>query len=311
MKFIEKLAGLLNLCFNKACNTAFGSINGINYTINLTNQAIFCINFSVKNGEKALTSLDFDFLQKAFPKTKFTILNDGYQVTIMAAINQLATMKTSLELSSKIVLAIDEFLHTDTWVNTCKFCTESDEQRVAVVGNAPHFNCNKHYAKLEEEYNTAITARANINENVLLGIIGAIIGSLVGALAIVLLAQIGLVSAISGIIMGVATMFGYQLLAKKLSGKGIAICIITMIVVVFLAEMVSWSLAIVLLFDSGSAPGLFEVMSSLFKFLSAADIMGDYFGSLFMSYMFTALGAIPTTIAYCKQSAVPKMTILI
>ena len=55
------------------------------------------------------------------------------------------------------------------------------------------------------------------------GVVGALIGSLLGAASIILLSQLGYVAAISGVIMAVCALKGYELLGGKLTKKGVII----------------------------------------------------------------------------------------
>ena len=69
-----------------------------------------------------------------------------------------------------------------------------------------------------------ITA-AEVKEKVAGGILGAFLGILIGAICIVLVNQFGYIASISGVVMGVCALKGYQILGKKMSLKGIIICV--------------------------------------------------------------------------------------
>lgn len=56
-------------------------------------------------------------------------------------------------------------------------------------------------------------------ENAVGGIVGALPGSLVGVLCIILLSQMGYVAAVSGVVMAVGVLKGYELLGGKVSKK--------------------------------------------------------------------------------------------
>lgn len=129
-----------------------------------------------------------------------------------------------------------------------------------------------------------------VQENTGLGIVGALLGSLVGVAAIVLIGQLGYVAAIGGVVMALATFFGYEKLGKKLTTKGIVICTVIMIAMVFVAAMVDCTIAIC----SGIGDvSFFDVFFKLFPLLSYVDAVGDFFGELALLYLFTALGAVP------------------
>ena len=55
------------------------------------------------------------------------------------------------------------------------------------------------------------------------GIVGALIGSLIGAVVIVIVGQLGYVAAVSGLVMAICTLKGYEMLGKKLGTPGIII----------------------------------------------------------------------------------------
>ncbi len=131
-------------------------------------------------------------------------------------------------------------------------------------------------------------------ENVLLGTVGAVLGSLVGVVAIILLDRLGFVAAISGVVMAAGTILLYEKFAKGLSGKGIAICIVVMILMTLLAENIAVSISVVqeAAEDYGVTLTFGEVFGNLYE-LIAEDVIdgGVYAGSLALVYLFNALGA--------------------
>ncbi|WP_052430676.1 hypothetical protein [Robinsoniella peoriensis] len=66
-------------------------------------------------------------------------------------------------------------------------------------------------------------------ENIIAGIVGAFLGTLIGLLCIVVVDQLGYMASISGVVMGVCAIKGYQMLAGKMSLKGIVISSVFMI----------------------------------------------------------------------------------
>lgn len=128
-------------------------------------------------------------------------------------------------------------------------------------------------------------------ENVIAGIVGAFLGTLIGLICIVVVDQLGYMASISGVVMGVCAIKGYQLLAGKMSLKGIVISTVLMICVVYVSQQLSWAIdaADILNIDVFSAFRLIPVM------ISQGSIDGGvYIKDLFMLYAFTALGAVPT-----------------
>ena len=103
-----------------------------------------------------------------------------------------------------------------------------------------------------------ITA-AEVKEKVAGGILGAFLGTLIGAICIVLVNQFGYIASISGVVMGVCALKGYQILGKKM----------------YKADIVSSFLAVPELIKEGAIES------------------GAYYKDLLMLYVFTAIGAVP------------------
>ena len=145
------------------------------------------------------------------------------------------------------------------------------------------FNRNGSYAGVSLEVK---------EENVILGAVGAFIGVFAGAALILLLAKIGYVASICGVIMAFLSLFLYTKFAGKLSWKGIVISVVMMIVGVFATEWLFYSY---LFYDELKEYGFTfgDIFKSLFTFIDMAEIRGSFIKDLLMLYGFTALGAVP------------------
>ena len=130
-------------------------------------------------------------------------------------------------------------------------------------------------------------------ENVLAGIVGATLGSLIGVVAIVIFDQLGLVAAISGFVMAICAIKGYELLGGSISTKGLIVSLVIMIVMVWVGEKAAWTLALKQeIYPDESFFTLFRNFNTLLKELNNydAELMSSYHESLFMQYLFAALG---------------------
>lgn len=131
-------------------------------------------------------------------------------------------------------------------------------------------------------------------ENVLAGTLGACLGVILGMVCIILMSRLGRVAAISGWLMAVCTLTGYQKLGGKLSGKGIAICILLMLGAPYLADRIDWAL---LLMKEGKMYGITftQAFAMLPELLRDGGIeMETYVVNLLLIYGFTILGAFST-----------------
>ena len=130
-------------------------------------------------------------------------------------------------------------------------------------------------------------------ENVATGVVGAVIGAVLGGASIILLSQIGYVAAISGFILAVCTLKGYELLGGRLSKKGILISCVLMAITPYIADRLDWAIIIAQTFaDEGVTLGM--AFAAVHDVIAESDLLGDYFTSLGMVYLFVVMGAFGT-----------------
>lgn len=133
-------------------------------------------------------------------------------------------------------------------------------------------------------------------ENILTGIVGALIGAAIGAGVIILLGQLGYVASLSGLILAVCTLKGYELLGHRLSTKGAIICVILIVVTPYFADRLDWALRFQKEMEaegmSASLGFYFDCIPDLVAMDS--EFRAEYIKSLVMIYLFAALGAFGT-----------------
>ena len=124
-------------------------------------------------------------------------------------------------------------------------------------------------------------------ENMTKGFFGALIGGLIGGASIVLFGQLGIVSALSGLVLAYCTLKGYERLGGELSKKGVWVCIAIMLVMPYLADRVSW--ALVFMRELGVLWG--DGFKYAHEFVAEFGLEADYWKDLLLLYIFVALGA--------------------
>lgn len=173
--------------------------------------------------------------------------------------------------------------------------TQTTKPETNNTNQNPSVTPTLHVAELNSGISAVSSAKAETKkeQNIPLGTVGAILGSMAGAILIILLDRIGYVASISGLVMAIATVYLYQKFAKGISGKGIAICVVTMIVMVLIAENIACSIAVVEeLAELGYNYSFGDIFNNFFRLLAEGYIdSGAYFGNLALVYLFTALGA--------------------
>ena len=129
-------------------------------------------------------------------------------------------------------------------------------------------------------------------ENVLTGTVGAVLGAVIGAVAIVLLSQLGLVASISGLILAVCALKGYELLGGRLTKRGIIISCVLILVTPYIADRIDWAILLVQEYPNVTFAEAFEAVP---KLLDIGFIVPQtYWTNLVMVYLFAILGAVGT-----------------
>ncbi len=157
----------------------------------------------------------------------------------------------------------------------------------------------------EEDYQQVVSSIArdveeknNKKENMVAGIVGALLGSLIGVAAILLISRLGFVAAVSGMIMGVCCLKGYELLGGKISRTGALICAGIMVVMVYMAVRLDWTLIIIR--DLGW--DFFTAFTNVHYVVKASDNTGNFIMGLVMNYLFTALGGAPSIVNAMQET---------
>lgn len=136
-------------------------------------------------------------------------------------------------------------------------------------------------------------------DNLLTGIVGALIGAALGAGAIILLSQLGYVASISGLILAVCTLKGYELLGGRLSTRGIVIGILLILATPYIADRLDWAIVIMKEIPELTFAEAFNALPLLLE--EGAIESGDYTTNLLMIYGFAALGAFGTLKSVLKK----------
>ena len=132
-------------------------------------------------------------------------------------------------------------------------------------------------------------------ENMFTGIIGALLGAALGGASIVLLGQLGYVASISGLILAVCTLKGYELLGKSRGTVGTILCVLLMLITPYIAYRISFAMQLVSIFaEQGESVVFADVFASVHVIVEMAGATFDFIKELAMLYLFTALGAFGT-----------------
>lgn len=126
-------------------------------------------------------------------------------------------------------------------------------------------------------------------ENFGMGVLGAFLGSLVGVVVIIVLSRLGIIAAVSGLVMSLAALKGYEKLGGVLTKRGVVVAVVLIVVMTFVADWVDWGIVVAEALNMD----LVEAVLTLPAVMDAGLIdMGAYLGNLGMLYVFVAVGAV-------------------
>lgn len=193
--------------------------------------------------------------------------------------------------------ALVRILMANGYVKVCQVCGQQTDTEPYYVGSSLMHLCPACAARVSQDIHIASQKKMEKKENVVAGIVGALVGSLIGVLAIVLIGQLGYVAVISGIIMAICTLKGYELLGGKLSVKGIVISAVLMVIMTYVGNQLDWAIVVMrelgydLIYSFRLIPLLLE---------DGAIVASSYWGNLDLVYIFTVIGAVPCAMNMVK-----------
>lgn len=94
------------------------------------------------------------------------------------------------------------------------------------LGSSQILQCLNSLSKNIKRFQIAVfldNAQPAPSENIIGGLVGALLGSVLGVIVMVIFGQLGRFSAISGLILAVCSIKGYEMLGGTVSKKGIAL----------------------------------------------------------------------------------------
>lgn len=241
------------------------------------------------------TYLTNDRLQELHKVSKLNrCAQNGYVITGIAVggIGRRGSQQKLTESAAEGVAGLTAFLRENGFTPCCSVCGKEDAVSAWQAEGLYRHLCADCEASMRQKY----AGMKPKNENVMAGIVGALLGSLLGVLCIVLMSRLGYVAAVSGAVMALGVLKGYERLSGRLTKKGVAICVAVMLLMTYLGDRLDW--AILLYREGGGAEAGYNVFECyrMIPMMIAEGIIEktEYIGNMLYIYMFLLVGAIPT-----------------
>lgn len=288
LKVLSSLSDEVGLLLDENSGTVYGNKSGYNVCMNqLPNVRAFYITVSVKRGDKMPEHSEMNEIVKANKKYLKQCEVTRYKVRFQTQIGPGLNYNNAL---AKAKAALDEVvaaLRQKGFENACQHCGTTEGVESYSMNDSPAFMCTPCCQEYSESREEKRMEQERKKENLIGGITGAFLGSLLGVACIVLVGQLGYVASLSGLVMGVCALKGYELLGSKLSKKGIAISILLMLVMVYVGQRIDYAIEVAKVFEVDVITGFHAIPSLLEEGVIEAP---GYYGDLAMLYLFTALG---------------------
>lgn len=290
-KNYEQLAVETGLRFDAARNVLYGQRDGYALMVYAANPAypyLLTISVSAKtsmgNMDKAET--------KQFARQEKSVVSLSQEGNVVKmALRSVQNQKKLQEYVINGINMLIPYLRGRGFVPCCQFCGQETESAAYEVGGDYMQLCPDCAGRLRQDISLAAKQKQQRKENLIGGIVGAFLGSVIGILCIVVFGQMNRIAVVSGIIMAICTIKGYELVGGKLTKKGVVISVIMMLIMTYLGNSIDWGITIARELDTDIFTGI-ELIPALIE--RGIIEKTSYIYNLILLYAFTLGGAIPT-----------------
>lgn len=288
-KNYEQLATAAGLRLDETRNILYGQRGGFQmvvYAADTRYPYLFTVCMSVAAPMGMLDKSDIKQFVKG-EKGITSLVQDKNQIKmVIKSISNLQKMQENFNDSLNALIA---FLNAKGCTPCCQFCGQKAETEGFDVGGSYMLLCPDCVGKFKQDMTIAAQQKEQKSENIIGGIVGALLGSVIGIICIIFFSQLGRISVLSGFVMAICTIKGYEMLGGKLTKKGIVISVIMMLVMTYVGDRLDWAIEIVKEWNDVNFFTAFQAV----PYLLAEEVIdiGSYMLNLILLYIFTIVGA--------------------
>ncbi|EFM31245.1 hypothetical protein [Streptococcus mitis] len=287
---LHAIASELDLQFDEDSRSIYGTQSGYLLFLQETdvkNQFRLCVSVSL-NGNPADSEeneLVWDeFKSESLPNLSTLSIN---QYLVSFVVKGAMRKSKTIEKLQTLITDLVEFLETHHFVQVCAYSGQEGPVSLYQLGESVFIINEESYQFLKSNLQIEMDSYHSQKENVLLGTIGALLGALIGGAVALFIARLGYVAVAAGLVLGICTIKGYEMFARKLSRKGILISVVLMVVTVFLVNQIDLAMEVVAQLGVEFAYA-FRVVNEL---IASGEYPDNYFFNLGMLAVFTLVGA--------------------
>lgn len=279
-KIIENAAQMLRLKFDSQRSVAYGVYSNYTMIINgiAGNRQHICVSLCASCNGVPINPGYMNASVRLPDKVQCSF--DKFRTNLMFPVS--GNVDNNVNKVVEIVRSMVDFFIA----NGCVNCDER-----GIIGFTSVYAMKGNYVLLTDESARILYAsivqdskqEIQKSENYIGGIIGALLGAVVGALLILLIARMGRIATISGILMGIAIVFGYKKLGKKFSKISIVICALISVIMTYLTFRLDATIDLYSAFQDYNYNVTFSYCFTNTKWMyEMADSMSAYNHDLFL-----------------------------
>ncbi len=193
----------------------------------------------------------------------------------------------------------------------CANCGSVEPLVINLHDEIPMYVCPNCLQKINEQVQIE-ASKPKVKSSLIPGLVGAFLGSLAGVIVWVIIYQLGYISAISGMIMAVGALWGYEKLGKSLDLKGIIVSVVIVLGMVYFTNRLCWTIELMKVddFETLSFGDAFRNLESGIKAMddyAAAlhvndfHLFADYIKDLLIGYAFVIIGIVSMVVNAIKS----------
>ena len=223
-----------------------------------------------------------------------------------------SSVKKIQKYTESVITLVVEYLSSHDYKTGCEKCGSNENNDYYMISNTLAYTCGNCINKLQHEYEERKEERKNEKSSVILGTFGAIIGALIGGVIWVVLYLVGYLSSISTLIAITLSMKLYKKFGKYLDIKGVIISTLVTIIVMYVANRLSYSILIYRIYEENGLASLtsfYDIFVKLFDLLKGmsleagknVDLVSLFYRDLVIGYLLGAIPAVLHIIAAIKE----------
>lgn len=286
-KTMEALANYLGTNYEENENLIKGNVNGYTYYITSqpTDNAI-TLHFAVSKNGEAPDENELESLTQQYNFIADIAINNYQMAFQIIPGASPETVETTVKHAIQMIV---HYFKENQYQNTDQLSGEVGTTDIHPLGTEWVLTTNDSMPETSAFAGERIKKQPR--EKIGRGIIGAILGSLIGVILIIVISHFGYIASISGFVLGIGAVKGYQYFAKGFSVKGLFVVLFVMIAMTYLAHQLSYAIPLA---DYVEEP-ILDTFISIPELLTE-DLLdkGIYFGDFFKLLIYTLLGGIGT-----------------